>query len=206
MNIKNSITRGIYLGVSLLFTASTAFAVPTLYCVDGPGGNNTQSIDLVTTGCISGTSNSYPNGGDGEYSNAGGGDPEAKVEAAIFDATNTVVDISLYGKSDVNPTLFTFNVADPSTVFNGTWSVKDGTLISYITVKAANSFALYELASPASSGVFDSIGILNNPGNQPTVSHISFWTAAHTSVPEPATAGLLLAGLLGFGARVRKKV
>lgn len=47
-------------------------AAPVLYCKSGPG------IDLTTAGCISGTAKGYPHGGDGIYSNAGGGDDETR--------------------------------------------------------------------------------------------------------------------------------
>jgi hypothetical protein len=177
----------------VLFFPYSATAVPTLYCNSGPG------INLVSTGCISGESRQYPNGGDSVYSNAGGGDPEASVEQAILDATGTAVDLTLYGKSDDNPTLFLFTPNSGGTLLlsqDGSWKVLDGTLISYITVKAANSFALFEINPASSIGVYSTLGILNNGGERPTVSHISFWTSANsTQVPEPASAALLLSGV-----------
>jgi hypothetical protein len=176
---------------------TTANAAPVLFCKDG-------GIDLVAQGCISGISNAYPGGGDGLYDNSGGGDSEAKVEEAIFGATGMMVDISLYGKSDSNPTLFSFTPTDPTSAQSGTWQVLDGTSIAYITIKAANSYALYQVNS--SSGTFTTAGILNNGGQQPNVSHISFWTADTTPVPEPATVILMGAGLIAAGAyrRFRK--
>lgn len=183
-------------GALVCSVASSAVASPVVFCKDGPG------IDLVGDGCISGEGNAYPNDGDGIYSNAGGGDPEAKVEEAIFQATGVAVDIALYGKSDDNASLFVFNPVDPATVQSGTWSVIDGTLIAYITVKGANSFALYELATPTASGTYTTLGILNNGGQQPDTSHISFWTVRSTAVPEPLTGGLVL---LGTALAVRRR-
>lgn len=181
------------------FGAGGASAAPVLYCNDGPG------IDLVNDGCISGEASGYPGGGDGVYSNAGGGDPEAAVEAAILGATGLAVDISLYGKSDVNPSLFALTGAPGQ---SGTWDVLDDTIdIAYITVKAANSFALYAVGG-ANSGVWSTLGILNNGGNQPNLSHISFWTAGDVSdVPVPAALPLFLAGLgaMGFAGRRESK-
>lgn len=176
----------IALGV-LAASAGASLAAPVRFCKDGVHSAN-PAINLVTTGCVSA-------GGDGFYSNAGGGDPEAKVEQAILHANGNVVDLMLYGKSDANPGFFTFMPADPATAQSGTWSVNDGTLISYITVKASSGFALYELAAPASSGTFSTLGLLTPSGNQPNVSHISFWTTDPGSppVPEPSTLALLAA-------------
>lgn len=172
--------------------ATPASAAAVLYCSSGPG------IDLVNDGCISGTASSYPGGGDGIYQNAGGGDPLAAVQAAITAATGVApVGLALYGKSDENAGLFNLTGLSGQ---SGTWDVLDNSiLIKYVTVKAANSFALYELpGAGANLGSFSTAGILNNGGNQPDVSHISFWQASVTqsAVPEPAA---WLTMLLGFG-------
>ena len=94
----------------------------------------------------------------------------------------------------------------PTSGTDGTWSVNDGTLISYITVKAANSFALYELAPPSSTGDYTTLGILNNGGEQPDLSHLTFWTSeVPNEVPEPSTVALMLLGSVGMIALKKKK-
>ena len=186
------------------FAVSNAQAAPVLFCKDGPG------IDLVANGCISGTSRHYsPDTTDGLYRNAGGGDPEEKVEQAILGATGSAVNIFLYGKSDDNPSLFSLTGVSPAGQ-SGTWAVVDNTVdIAYITVMAANSFALYEVSG--NTGSWSTVGILNNGNQQPTVSHISFWTTQDynppdppvppSQVPAPGTLLLLALPLLGFGLR-----
>jgi hypothetical protein len=186
-----------------LFAAATpASGAVVLYCSSGPG------IDLVANGCVSGTAPAYPGGGDGVYSNAGGGDPLAAVQAAITAATGVApIGLSLYGKSDGNAGLFSLAGVSPAAL-SGTWDVlDDSVLVKYITVKAANSFALYELSGQgANSGVFTTLGLLNNGGNQPVVSHISFWQAgAAAAVPEPATWAMMIFGFAGIGFAMRRR-
>ncbi|MEH6557359.1 MAG: PEP-CTERM sorting domain-containing protein [Oceanicoccus sp.] len=187
-------------------TALSANAAPILFCSNG-------SIDLVNDGCISGSASGYLNGGDGIYSNSGGGDPEADVEAAILAATGASVDISLYGKSDNDnsASLFAFTGSVPTATDevggqSGDWDVLDNAIeVAYITIKAANSFALFDVQG-SNSGTWNTEGILNNGGSQPGVSHISFWTVGGTTnVPEPGTFVLLSMGMLGLGLSRRKK-
>jgi len=185
---------------ALIAAAAPASGAVVLYCSNGPG------IDLVNNGCVSGKGDAYPGGGDGIYKNAGGGDPLAAVQAAITSATGVApVGLSLYGKSDANAALFALTDASGK---SGTWNVLDDSiLIKYITVKAANGFALYELSGDgANSGVFTTLGLLNNGGKRPNVSHISFWQAGATSaVPEPATWALMMFGFAGIGFGMRRR-
>lgn len=192
-----------------VFAAAPSAAAPVITCSTGIGNGGASAINLVTDGCIS-------QSGDGFYSNANGGDPEAKVEQAIFHATGNTVELSLYGvKSDDDDAgdFFTFDPVDPATALSGTWSINDSQIfVKYMTVKAANSFALFEFAGVgANSGDFSTLGILNNGGQRPTVSHISFWNPTRVvpnnpdAVPEPATWALMLGGFGLVGSAMRRR-
>jgi hypothetical protein len=131
-----------------------------------------------------------------------GNDFLTSVEAAIAAATGVDVsslDLALYGKSDDGSGRFSFSAGNPDGAMSTDWSVLDGTLIKYVTIKAANEFKVYELAGAGASvgTAFSTVGLLTpNKKNQPAISHLSFWTAS-SAVPEPSTWALLL---LGFGA------
>jgi hypothetical protein len=166
-------------------SAVLAFAVPAnaavVACTTGP------VIDLTVNQCT------YPNPPSGQ-------DPKNLVELAIFEATGINVSLTLYGKSDDNPGLFSFNPDVNGGEFLTTdWSVLDGTLIKYISVKTGDDdFKVYEWAGlGASSGTVTTEGLaVGRNNNQPAISHLSFWTVT-PSIPEPATWALML---LGFGA------
>lgn len=159
-----------------------------LACSSGP------SIDLINVGCT-----------------AGGNDALNNVEAALAAATGidvSLLQLSLYGKSDDNKSLFSFLPdANPAMGKATDWSVLDGTPIKYVTVKGSTSFKLYELPKAgASSGInFSTLGILNRGGNQPDISHLSFWTSPTTAVPEASTWAMMLLGIGASGFALRRR-
>ncbi|NJC35135.1 hypothetical protein GGR88_002649 [Sphingomonas jejuensis] len=173
------------LGLSTGLLSTPAVAAPVL-CSTGSG------INLVSTGCY-----------------ASGNDSESAVEAAIRAATGITTDITLYGKSDDNAGLFAFNPVNPANTQSGTWDVlNNSVLISFVSVKAANNFAVYQLGgSGANSGSYSSSGLLTNNGrNQADVSHLSFWTARVAAVPEPATWAMMIAGFGLVGGAMRRRI
>lgn len=86
---------------------------------------------------------------------------------------------------------------------SGTWSTP-GYVIDYMAVKAGNYFSLYKIAD-LSSGSWSTANIpyRNNPKN---LSHIVFFgSAAVAGVPEPATWGMMIAGVGMAGGALRRR-
>ena len=174
---------------ALLVGAQTGKAALVL-CSTGP------TIDLVNNGCY-----------------APGNDDLASVFTAIMQATGTApVNLTLYGKSDANPSLFSFTPNPPGGALSGTWSILDNTLVTYLTVKAGPQFALYQLSPPASSGTWTTAGGVVGTGNQPGLSHLSFWTVEgdgeeplEPPIPEPSTYALVGSGLILLAWRLRRR-
>ncbi len=104
---------------------------------------------------------------------------------------------------------------DPKSNQSGTWSSPGP--VDFITVKAGNQYAVYEVGG-ATSGTWNTLGLTVGNGNTPELSHITFWTAPKgyegpgggggdsSAVPEPTTMALLFGGLgvLGYNT-FRKK-
>lgn len=87
---------------------------------------------------------------------------------------------------------------------SGTWSTP-GYLVDFLAVKAGNYFVLYQLASPASSGLWDTFDIpfRRNPRE---LSHLAFFGVSNNGiVPEPATWAMLISGFGLVGASMRRR-
>jgi hypothetical protein len=92
---------------------------------------------------------------------------------------------------------------------SGSWSFKDSDLLThmptYMVVKASTKWALYALDG-ALFGDWTTSALKNPGGNQPGVSHISFYNGGSASpVPLPAAAWLLFAGIGGLGVIARRR-
>jgi hypothetical protein len=185
--------------VLLLAGLATANPVPFDYCAsgfNGPGVGSLPSQTLtafVNDGCISGEhQKGVTPDSDGFYIEAGGGDTASAVEQSILFAQGLTVTLDPVAASIIG------------TGDSGTWSTTQAA--EYITIKAANGYALYYLgASGETSGSWTTDGLLNNGGQQPTVSHVDLWSVAPSAVPEPKMT-LLLAATLLLGLLVSRRV
>ena len=102
------------------------------------------------------------------------------------------------------------------TDFAGGWSTP-GYLVDFIAVKAANNFVLYQLPVAASSGLWSTIDIPHRRNSLKALSHIAFFGAVDpaatvsgpsgepSTVPEPASWAMLIAGMGLVGINVRRR-
>lgn len=87
---------------------------------------------------------------------------------------------------------------------SGTWNLP-GYLVDFLAVKASNNFVLYELASPMSSGSWDTLDIPFN-NNAHDISHLVFFgTQDAGAVPEPATWAFMIFGFGAIGGTMRRR-
>ena len=91
----------------------------------------------------------------------------------------------------------------------GTWSTTSPGGVDFVLVKGANQFAVYDVGG-ASQGDWTTNQLLTPNGkNNPTLSHITFYTknsgGGSSAVPEPTTMALLFGGLGIMGYNTFRK-
>ena len=155
----------------------------------------TSSAAVVASCALNSGLSCIVNGPDYGSGNSGN-DKEESVEAALADALGIAsLDLTLLGKSDAG-------YGSAASGKSGSWSTPDA--VAYFTVKAANSYIIYD-GFDATSGSWSTMGILNKGGQQPDVSHISYWTTGIATAPLPAAAWMLIAAVGGLVAMRRRK-
>lgn len=75
---------------------------------------------------------------------------------------------------------------------------------SLIAVKGGNFYNVFDVAG-ALSGTVSTLGIEVGAGNQPDISHVSFYDTGPAPIPLPAAGWLMLAGLGGLGLVARRR-
>ncbi|MBI9092889.1 MAG: VPLPA-CTERM sorting domain-containing protein [Desulfobacterium sp.] len=105
----------------------------------------------------------------------------------------------------------TYYDEDDSPYIGGTWT-STGAFVDYVLVKGSQSWAIFKFDSASTGQWYTKWGtdygesLLNNGGNVPGLSHITFYRRQQSTatVPVPAAAWLLGAGLIGLGGIRRK--
>ncbi|MBS3961578.1 MAG: PEPxxWA-CTERM sorting domain-containing protein [Sandarakinorhabdus sp.] len=133
----------------------------------------------------------------------GGGHNDIDGIEGLYNATTKAgrnIDLRLIVKSD-DDDFGVFGSITGDGDKSGTWHLP-GHIVDYISVKAANEIKLIKLTTPGTMGSWSTLNIRNRGGNQPDMSHISFFGAV---IPEPATWAMMIAGFGLVGGAMRRR-
>lgn len=146
----------------------------------------------------------------------GGNDKEATIESDWNTLGFGSIDLEFYAKVEGNSgTSGGLDISTSDGGYNGSWETDDP--IQYYSVKASSGYALYEVDQndDPTKGIWTTADLITGGSQQPTVSHITAWTAVGGSppppgpgnnpVPEPSTVFLMGFGLVGMGVVYRKR-
>jgi hypothetical protein len=152
---------------------------------------------------------------------AGLGYGPSNCEPECVETVFGVDDLTLLYKADVGSPVLeegTF-AASYSTVFTNTALDPSGATISYVpelpsilcgdcflAIKDGRSSPGYYFYNLSAWDGIETITLADFWPQQGAISHVSIWGGESVSVPEPATLGLLGAGLLLVGLRKRKQL
>lgn len=188
-----------------LVSFSAAGVAAALCALSAPA----TASSIVTSGCTSVTSaagclfSGNINGNDSASNK--NGYVFAQNQYNFFNNSHTSAgpDIALNYLGDTDsgfPGSFSF---DAGSTTSGSWDLS-GYLVDFFAVKAGDNFVLYELSTPASSGIWSTAGLVNNKGKMQGLSHIVFF-GVQSAVPEPATWGMMIAGFGVIGLAMRRR-
>ena len=179
-----------------LFLASVAGAICAFAA---PASAST----VVTTACVSVSdpAGCLFNGNINGNTNPANVNSHKNAEAAYNAVRSPAITLTFITKSD-DANFGSFGSITGAPGASGTWSLPNW-LVEFVAVKASNKFVLYKLATPASSGSWNTFNIPFNQ-NPHEISHLAFFGA---EVPEPATWAMMISGfgLLGAAARRRRQ-
>lgn len=122
-----------------------------------------------------------------------GGGCKNEAENFILSLGYENTDITFEFGDDLKTGTFTLNL-----------SGNEKLLPHYLAIKGGTGFTLYDIAD-LTSATWTTLGLINNGGNQPQVSHLSFYNSQPSAIPLPAAGWLLIAGIASFAAIGRKR-
>ncbi|MCF4967945.1 PEP-CTERM sorting domain-containing protein [Nostoc sp. CMAA1605] len=200
-----SVLSALLLGASIAVgaNASPANAITTAICQVTDVTYTSGSNDISATACrgeLETDSTAWP------YNNdvTGNGDPLLSKLNTLF---GTSYNWTLVRKDEASGNQGVFDGFDDAKT--GTWSSNSISGPFAISLKAGTGFSVYlfeNITQAVTNGKWSTVGILNNGGKQPNLSHLSLFTAQLPTqpVPEPITMLGLGVGTVGLGVLKRK--